>query len=108
VRRIIDLDGIISREGTDDWRPAVFPTPVEAGRKDDVDVAILNQATPVLAHEVVRSGQILYEARPGIRTDFELATLRRYVDTEPLRRLQDRRLLERIEEYRHNSSSSTT
>jgi predicted nucleotidyltransferase len=68
--------------------------------RDDVDVVILNQATPVLAHEVVQSGQILYEARPGIRTDFELATLRRYVDTEPLRRLQDRRLLERVEEYR--------
>jgi predicted nucleotidyltransferase len=68
--------------------------------RDDVDVVILNQATPVLAHEVVQSGQILYEARPGIRTDFELASLRRYVDTEPLRRLQDRRLLERVEEYR--------
>jgi predicted nucleotidyltransferase len=76
--------------------------------RDDVDVVILNQATPVLAHEVVQSGQILYEARPGIRTDFELASLRRYVDTEPLRRLQDRRLLERVEEYRQNSSSSTT
>jgi predicted nucleotidyltransferase len=72
--------------------------------RDDVDVAILNQATPVLAHEVVRSGQILYEARPGIRADFELATLRRYVDTEPLRRLQDRRLLERVEEYRQSLS----
>jgi predicted nucleotidyltransferase len=74
--------------------------------RDDVDVAILNQATPVLAHEVVQSGQILYEARPGIRVEFELATLRRYVDTEPLRRLQNRRLLERVEEYRQNSSSS--
>jgi predicted nucleotidyltransferase len=68
--------------------------------RDDVDVVILNQATPVLAHEVVQSGQILYEARPGIRTDFELTSLRRYVDTEPLRRLQNRRLLERVEEYR--------
>jgi predicted nucleotidyltransferase len=75
--------------------------------RDDVDVVILNQATPVLAHEVVRSGQILHEARPGTRADFELATLRRYVDTEPLRRLQDRRLLERVEEYRQSSSSST-
>jgi predicted nucleotidyltransferase len=76
--------------------------------RDDVDVAILNQATPVLAHEVVQSGQILYEARPGIRVEFELATLRRYVDTEPLRRLQDRRLLERVEEYRQSSSTSAS
>jgi len=68
--------------------------------RNDVDVVILNQATPVLAYEVVRSGQVLYEAEPGTRVDYEVAALRRYADTEPLRQLQDRRLLERVEEYR--------
>ena len=75
--------------------------------RNDVDVVILNQATPVLAHEVVRFGQVLYEAQPGTRGDFEMSVLRRYADTEPLRRLQDRRLLERVEEYRLNSRPST-
>ena len=75
--------------------------------RDDVDVVVLNEATPVLAYEVARFGQVLYEAEPGIRVDFELAALRRYVDTEPLRQLQDRRLLERVEEYRSAFSSST-
>jgi predicted nucleotidyltransferase len=75
--------------------------------RNDVDVVILNQATPVIAHEVVRSGQVLYEAEPGTRVDFEIAALRRYVDTEPLRQLQDRRLLERVEEYRLAFRSST-
>jgi predicted nucleotidyltransferase len=68
--------------------------------RDDVDVALLNRATPVLAQEVVRSGQVIYEAEPGTRVDFQVATLRRYVDTEPLRRLQNRRLLERVETFR--------
>jgi predicted nucleotidyltransferase len=68
--------------------------------RDDVDVVILNEATPVLAYEVVRSGQVLYEAEPGTRVDYEVTALRRYADTKPLRRLQDRRLLERVEEYR--------
>ena len=75
--------------------------------RNDVDVVILNQATPVLAHEIVRFGQVLYEAEPGTRVDFEITTLRRYVDTEPLRQLQDRRLLERAEEYRLASRPST-
>jgi len=74
--------------------------------RNDVDVVILNEATPVVAHEVVQFGQALYEAEPGTRVDFEVATLRRYVDTEPLRRLQDRRLLERAEEYRLASNPS--
>ena len=75
-------------------------------QRDDVDVVILNEATPVLAYEVARFGQVLYEAEPGTRADFELAALRRYVDTEPLRQLQDRHLLERVEEYRSTLSPS--
>jgi len=75
-------------------------------QRDDVDVVILNEATPVLAYEVARFGQVLYEAEPGTRADFELAALRQYVDTEPLRQLQDRHLLERVEEYRSTLSPS--
>jgi predicted nucleotidyltransferase len=75
--------------------------------RNDVDVVILNQAKPVIAYEVVRSGRVLYEAQPGLRVDCEVAVLRRYVDTEPLRRLQDRRLLERVEEYRAAMRSAT-
>jgi len=74
--------------------------------RNDVDVVILNEATPVLAYEVVRSGQVLYEAEPGTRVDYEVTALRRYADTEPLRRLQDRRLLERVEEYRRAPDTS--
>ncbi len=61
---------------------------------------ILNRATPVLAHEVAQHGRMLYEAEPGARADFQVAALRRYVDTEPLRRIQNRAFLKRIEAYR--------
>jgi len=74
--------------------------------RNDVDVVILNEATPVLAYEVVRSGRVLYEAEPGTRVDYEVTALRRYADTKPLRRLQDRRLLERVEEYRRAPDTS--
>ena len=68
--------------------------------RDDVDVVILNRATPLLAHEVIKYGQCIYEPDRGVRVDFETAAFRRYVDTKPLRRLQQRRLAEWVEERR--------
>jgi len=68
--------------------------------RDDVDVIILNQARPVIAHQVAQYGRVLYQAMPGMRADFEVAALRQYVDTEPLRRIQDHCLFKRVEEYR--------
>ena len=68
--------------------------------RNDVDVVTLNRATPLLAWEVVRCGQRIYEPDPGVRVDFETAAFRRYVDTKPLRKLQLQRLAEWIEERR--------
>ena len=68
--------------------------------RNDVDLVILNRATPVIAQQVAQHGQVLFEAEPGVRVDFQVATLRRYVDTKPLRRIQDRTLYERVEKYR--------
>ena len=67
---------------------------------DDVDVVILNRATPLLAWEVVRYGRRIYEPDPDVRVDFETDAFRRYVDTKPLRKLQLQRLAEWIEERR--------
>jgi hypothetical protein len=69
-------------------------------QRNDVDVVILNRAKPLLAHQVALRGRVLYQAQPGARADFEVTALRRYVDTEPLRRIQNRCFLERVEKYR--------
>jgi predicted nucleotidyltransferase len=69
-------------------------------QRDDIDVVILNQATPLLADRVVRFGQRLYESDPLIRVRFEAETFHRYIDTAPLRRAQRRRMLEWIQERR--------
>lgn len=67
--------------------------------RDDVDVVILNRASPLLAHRVATQGQVIYEPDPLARTRFEVEALRRYVDTAPLRRLRwaylDRRVRQR-------------
>jgi hypothetical protein len=68
--------------------------------RSDLDLVILNRATPVMAQRVAQHGRVLFEAIPGTRARFQIAALRRYVDTEHLRRIQNRAFLRRVEEYR--------
>jgi predicted nucleotidyltransferase len=65
-----------------------------------VDVVILNRATPLMAHQVVKYGRIIYEPDPLARIRFEVTAFHRYVDTKPLRKLQHKHLAHRIEERR--------
>lgn len=67
---------------------------------EDVDLVVLNRATPVMAQQVATRGCLLFEAQPGTRVDFEVDTLRRYVDTKPLRRIQDQYFFLQIERDR--------
>lgn len=56
--------------------------------KNEVDVVILNEATPLLAHEVTTRGKILYEdeaTRPAV--DFIVYTASCYADTAHFRQL---------------------
>jgi len=64
-------------------------------RRNDVDVVILNSASPLLRQRAVARGRLLYCRDDAVRAEFEAATLREYLDTEPLREAQDRALLER-------------
>ena len=65
-------------------------------RRDDVFVADLAEATPLLRHRVYRDGKILYCADDRIRVKFMTEALRDYVDTAPLRRIQWQYLRQRI------------
>ncbi|MEE8306231.1 MAG: nucleotidyltransferase domain-containing protein, partial [Gammaproteobacteria bacterium] len=76
-------------------------------QRDDIDVVILNQATPLLADRVIRFGQRLYEPDPLIRVRFEVQAFHRYVDTAPLRRAQRQRMLEWVQERRAAQHTTT-
>jgi len=69
--------------------------------RDDVDLVVLNRATPVMAHQVAVRGRVLYEAQKGTRARFQVSALHRYEDTRHLRRIQTQSLLERVEQYRY-------
>ena len=68
--------------------------------RGDIDLVVLNRATPVMAQQVATRGCLLFEAQPGTRVGFEVDTLRRYVDTKPLRRLQDHSFFREIDKDR--------
>lgn len=64
---------------------------------EEIDVAILDLDTdPVLLLEVYQKGKCLYESEPGLFFAQKIRAYRIFEDTEPLRRLRDRVLAQRI------------
>lgn len=67
--------------------------------RNEIDVLILNRATPLLADRAIRCGRLIFESDPRARVHFETESLHRYLDTEPLRELRWAYLERHIEEY---------
>lgn len=63
---------------------------------DRVDLVVLNGAPPLLAHQVISKGKLLFSRDDRARTAFEVRTKLRYLDTKPLREIQRRYLYRRI------------
>jgi len=65
-------------------------------KRNDVDVVILNRASPLLLHRVVRDGHVVYAANQGALAEFIIRSIQQYEDTKPLRKLQKQRLQQRL------------
>lgn len=62
-----------------------------------VDVVVLNEAPPLLVYEgVIQGGRLLFEKDKSARIRFEVRAFQEYVDTAPLREIQNRYLKEAI------------
>ena len=66
--------------------------------RSDVDLVILNEASPVLAHQVLSKGQLVFERSASARVEFQVRTVNAYLDTEPMRALYRHYLKKRIRE----------
>lgn len=56
--------------------------------KNEIDVVVLNEATPLLAREIVQDGKVLYEdmtTRPSL--EFAVYAAKHYADTAKFRKL---------------------
>jgi predicted nucleotidyltransferase len=73
---------------------------VRALGTEEVDVVLLNGATPLLRHRAVRDGRRLLERDPRARVRFEARAMLDYLDTKPLREELARGQRHRLEEGR--------
>lgn len=62
------------------------------------DLVLLNTASPLLVHEVVRHGRLLYARSDQARRDFEVRARRVYFDMKPRLELHSRAVVRRIKE----------
>ena len=89
------------REQFFDKRLGLINAVMDVLHTSKVDLVILNEATPLLMHQVVKFGRVLYEdpvTQPAI--DFYVYSAARYSDTAPTRKLAYRYLKEWLDEYR--------
>ncbi|KGM98410.1 nucleotidyltransferase [Clostridium novyi A str. 4552] len=57
-------------------------------KRDDIDLVILNSANSVLRHQIVKYGKIIFMENEDIKVNFEVRTLKEYMDMEPFRKTQ--------------------
>lgn len=69
---------------------------MEILKRNDVDVVVLNSATPLLRHRVARDGQVLFARSNTDVAEFVIRAISEFVDTQPLRDLQSQQLRQRI------------
>ena len=75
-------------------------TELETRLSTDVDVVILNQASLVLRHQVLKYGRLIYTSDQRQRVDFEVRAMQEYHDFQPALALFDKALLQHIQEGR--------
>ena len=61
-----------------------------------VDVVILNHASPLLLHRVIGTGKLIFCRSESQRMRFEVRSLKRYSDTEQIRKIKRSYMEQRI------------
>lgn len=59
---------------------------LRAGR--EIDLVVLDEADPLLLHEVAVHGRPVFEAEPGVFEEFRIRAIKRYFDTAWIRRIE--------------------
>lgn len=90
-----------------DKRPFHLHTPLtHILNTERLDIVDLRRAAPVLAFDIITTGQCLYASNETIQLDFERHILRQYKDTNWLRQKQEKLLKERMKQWSSNTTAS--
>lgn len=67
----------------------------------DVDLVVLNQASPLLAHEIISEGKVIVDSGEESQAAFEMRVLSMYLDTSHLRKVQFDYFRQRVKDREH-------
>jgi predicted nucleotidyltransferase len=86
----IDIAVLVSEKVRRDlfrYRLKMMAELMDVLKRTDVDLVLLNQAPPLLAHRVLKKGRLVFERSASARIAFQVRTVNRYLDTQPMRDL---------------------
>ena len=69
-------------------------------RRRDIEVVILNDASPLFAHRVLSNGKLVFERSASARVRFQVMTANRYADQVPAYEIHIRYLKKSVREGR--------
>jgi predicted nucleotidyltransferase len=100
ARSDIDIAVLLAAETTKEererWRLELIGRLSDAFRSDAIDLAILNDAPPLLRYEALRPRRVLYNRDDEARVAFEVRTMQEWFDWAPRYR---RMLRARIKQF---------
>lgn len=82
------------------YRLALIADLGSALHRPDVDLVILNEAPPLLAHRILSRGKLVFERSPSARIRFQVKTASRYFDLIPMFETHIRYLKKSVREGR--------
>jgi predicted nucleotidyltransferase len=77
------FDESVPREEYFDWRLEVSGALTDLFKTDKVDLVVLNEVPPLLAHRIVKEGVPLFCRDEKIRIEFEVRAVLNYLDWKP-------------------------
>ena len=83
---VLVSDGVM-RGNPFQYRLALMTDLMGLLKRNDIDLILLNQAPPLLAHRVLKKGKLIFERSAAARVAFQVRTVNRYLDTLPMRNL---------------------
>jgi len=90
----IDLAMLLNKKSPPDgFKLAKSQTDIEAILKKDVDLVVLDNVSPILAMEIIRNHQMLYQVDSGVINAFIMKATGEYFDLKYSRRCIEEQLL---------------
>jgi predicted nucleotidyltransferase len=101
--RLSDLDIAVlleaqaaRRHRTDDFKARLIAELMSSLGTSELDLVVLNEASPLLTHRVLRDGVLLHVADERALVDYRFRALQTYLDTKPLRETEAAALRARL------------